>query len=116
MTPLHRLGENQRRILRLLWSDGPAGAKELRSRLGGGSAYTTVLSTLQQLEKAGWLEHRSVGRRYLYRPTLSRPEAERRAFHALLADELRGGEAELRAARGAPLIAQVDLRRGRGKD
>ena len=34
-------------------------------------AYTTVLSVMQKLEKAGWLTHRALGRSYMYIPSRS---------------------------------------------
>jgi len=38
-------------------------------------AYTTILTTLQKLEKTGWLSHRPEGKSYVYFPTRSRDEA-----------------------------------------
>jgi predicted transcriptional regulator len=38
-------------------------------------AYTTVLTVMQKLEKAGWLEHRAEGKSYVYTPARSRDEA-----------------------------------------
>ena len=38
-------------------------------------AYTTVLSVMQKLEKAGWLTHRALGRTYVYMPSRSREQA-----------------------------------------
>jgi len=34
-----------------------------------------VLTVLQKLEKAGWLEHRSEGKSYIYTPAVSREQA-----------------------------------------
>jgi len=73
------LGELQRAVLETLWELGEAGVHEVRGRLNRKRkkklAYTTVLSALQKLEKAGWLAHRAEGKSYVYRPTRTRDEA-----------------------------------------
>ncbi|HTE05962.1 MAG TPA: BlaI/MecI/CopY family transcriptional regulator, partial [Planctomycetota bacterium] len=38
-------------------------------------AYTTVLTVLQKLERAGWLRHRVEGRAYVYLPAHTRRQA-----------------------------------------
>ena len=38
-------------------------------------AYTTILTTLQKLERIGWLKHRTEGKSYVYLPTRSREQA-----------------------------------------
>jgi predicted transcriptional regulator len=37
-------------------------------------AYTTVMSTMDNLHRKGWLARERVGKAYLYRPTLTREE------------------------------------------
>ncbi len=73
------LGELQRTVLETLWELGEAGVHEVRERLNRKRkkklAYTTVLSALQKLEKAGWLTHRAEGKSYVYIPTRTREEA-----------------------------------------
>ena len=74
--PLHELGELQRRVMDVLWDEGEASVHRVRECLGGERppAYTTVLSVLQKLEKAGWLRHERSGRTYIYTPRHSRAE------------------------------------------
>jgi BlaI family penicillinase repressor len=84
---LDDLGELQRRILEVVWDLREASVHQVREileRRGKKRAYTTVLSVMQKLEKAGWLEHRAVGRRYLYRPVQSREEAGAGSVRGLL--------------------------------
>jgi len=75
--PLDDLGELQRTVLETVWDLGEASVHRVRKRLNGRRklAYTTVLTVMQKLEKAGWLEHRSEGKSYVYTPALSREEA-----------------------------------------
>ena len=74
---LDDLGELQRTVLETVWERGEARVHQVRERLTRKKrlAYTTVLSAMQKLEKAGWLEHRSEGKSYVYVPTTSREEA-----------------------------------------
>ncbi len=51
------LGELQRTVLETVWEMGEAGVHQVRERLNRKKkklAYTTVLSAMQKLEKAGW--------------------------------------------------------------
>lgn len=74
---LDNLGELQRAVIEIVWTVGEASVHDVRARLGRRKklAYTTVLTVLQKLEKAGWLDHREEGNRYMYLPTRSREEA-----------------------------------------
>ena len=70
---IDKLGSVQRRVMDILWGSKEATVKDVRDALRRDNppAYTTVLSILQQLEKAGWVKHRVEGRSYVYRPARS---------------------------------------------
>lgn len=70
------LGELQKAVMETVWGGGEVTVQQVRDRLGREPtpAYTTILSVMQKLEKAGWLTHRPEGRCYLYRATRSREE------------------------------------------
>ena len=74
---LDNLGELQRAVIEVVWELGEASVHQVRERLGRKKklAYTTVLTTMQKLERAGWLRHRNHGKVYIYMPTRSREEA-----------------------------------------
>jgi BlaI family penicillinase repressor len=75
---LDELGEVQRTVLEIVWQRGEASVHDVRRQLARGRrklAYTTVLTVMQKLEKAGWLKHRAEGKSYVYTPTRSREEA-----------------------------------------
>ncbi|MBN1360178.1 MAG: BlaI/MecI/CopY family transcriptional regulator [Sedimentisphaerales bacterium] len=76
-TSLDSLGELQRAVMEVVWKRGEASVHDVRERLSRQKelAYTTILTTLQKLEKAGWLSHRSEGKSYIYVPTRSREQA-----------------------------------------
>ena len=72
------LGELQGAVIAVIWELGEATVHQVRKQLrrqGKRLAYTTVLTALQNLEKAGWLSHRSEGKMYVYIPTRTREEA-----------------------------------------
>ena len=75
--PLDDLGELQRTVLETVWELGEASVHAVRERLNRSKqlAYTTVLSAMQKLEKAGWLDHRAQGKSYVYFATQTRDQA-----------------------------------------
>lgn len=74
---LHHLGDLQRAVLEIVWDLREASVHEVRGRLRRKKklAYTTVLSAMQKLERAGWLRHRTEGRSYVYLAVRSREQA-----------------------------------------
>jgi BlaI family transcriptional regulator, penicillinase repressor len=74
---LDDLGELQRAVQETIWEMGEGTVHQVRERLAPRKrlAYTTVLSAMQKLEKAGWLKHRVEGRTYIYLPTQTRDQA-----------------------------------------
>ena len=74
---LDSLGELQRAVMEVVWRLGEASVHDVLKQFGPRKklAYTTVLTVLQKLEKAGWLEHRAEGKSYIYIPRASREEA-----------------------------------------
>ena len=74
---LDDLGELQRAVIEVVWELGEASVHQVRKQLALKKklAYTTVLTALQKLEKAGWLRHRNEGKTYVYIPTRTREEA-----------------------------------------
>ena len=74
---LDNLGKLQRGVIEVVWKLGEASVHQVRGQLGRRKkpAYTTVLTAMQKLEKAGWLRHRTEGKVYIYQPTQSRQQA-----------------------------------------
>ena len=57
--------------MQTVWEMGEATVQQVLDRLTQEKPhrYTTILSIMQRLEKAEWLEHRTVDRTYIYRAT-----------------------------------------------
>jgi len=83
---LDDLGRLQRSVIEVVWELGEASVHDVRDRLGRKKklAYTTVLTAMQKLEKAGWLRHRTQGKSYVYLPTRSREEAGANSVHKFM--------------------------------
>lgn len=84
--PFEQLGELQQAVLRILWERGGSSVQEVVKALADERqlAYTTVLTTLQNLEKAGWVKHSHRGKAYVYRPTRTRDQAGASSLRAFI--------------------------------
>lgn len=70
---IHRLGDLQLRIMKVLWDRTQATVAEVHEALGSiGSkddlAYTTVATMLRKMEDRGLVRHESAGRTFIYLP------------------------------------------------
>ena len=74
---LDHFGELQRAVIEVVWELGEASVRQVWKRLCRKKelAYTTILTSMQRLERAGWLKHRVEGKRNVYLPTRTRAQA-----------------------------------------
>lgn len=79
MTSQHRLGDLQLAIMRVLWARGEAAVADVHADLEPerGLAPTTISTMLSKMEDKGVVAHRTEGRRFIYRPTVSESEVQR---------------------------------------
>lgn len=89
---IDELGALQKAVMETVWSLGEATVGQVRDRLDREPppAYTTILSVMQKLEKAGWLTHRPEGRSYVYLPTRSRDEVGKSTLRTFIDRVFRG--------------------------
>ena len=101
------LGDLQIAILRILWRNGEATVSEVHRELQEtrGSAPTTVATMLVKMERRGVVTHRTDGRRFVYRPTVSEGLV-RRSMVGELADRLFAGKP---SALVAHLLSQHEI-------
>ncbi len=80
------LGHLQRAVLEIVWQLGEATVHQVRDQLSRRKklAYTTVLTALQNLEKASWLRHKTQGKSYIYMPARTREEVGASSLRRLL--------------------------------
>ncbi len=76
---VHRLGDLQLAIMRVLWHRGESTVAEVHAALSEerGLAPTTVATMLTKMEKKGVLRHRTEGRKFVYRPLVSEGAVQR---------------------------------------
>ncbi len=72
-TAIHRLGELQLRIMKVLWARGEATVAEVHTGLGPESdlAYTTVATMLRKMETRRLVTHRLEARSFVYRAAVA---------------------------------------------
>ena len=88
-------GDLEAVIMDRVWQhDGPVTVRELFDELAAERtiAYTTVMSTMDNLHRKGWLARVRDGKAYRYTATASREEYSARLMREALAD---GGDAEV---------------------
>ena len=75
MEPLTHVEEE---TMQALWRTGEGNIKSFIEHLDENIPYTTVASTIKNLEKKGYLSSRLVGNAYLYKPAVSEDEYKKR--------------------------------------
>lgn len=76
---IHRLGDLQLRIMKVLWERGEATVAGVHEALpdGRGLAYTTVATMLRKMEGRGLVSHRVDGRSFIYSAKVAEEEVSR---------------------------------------
>ena len=88
-------GDLEAVIMDRVWEHAePVTVRELHDELSAGRviAYTTVMSTMDNLHRKGWLNRVKEGKAYRYSPSASREEYSARLMREALSD---GGDAEM---------------------
>ena len=96
-----RISEAEHAVMEVLWSEAPLGAAEVAERVDPkrGWSIRTVKTMLSRLLAKGVLAFEEEGRRYLYRPAITRDEFVASESRKLL-DRMFGG-------RVTPLVAHL---------
>jgi predicted transcriptional regulator len=92
---VRRLGDLEAVIMQMVWDRGsPVTVRDLVDDLQQerAIAYTTVMSTMDNLHRKGWLARAKDGKAYRYMATATREEYSARLMQEALAD---GGDTEV---------------------
>lgn len=91
LTPL------ERRIMRVLWDEGPGNVQKVVQGLTGEPqlAYTTVQTTLNVLQRKGKVKRKPVGRAFEYSAVVSQEAADSHAIKDVLQKVFRGSVDDL---------------------
>lgn len=98
---MERIGEAEYAVMEVLWREAPLTAADVAERVPAERAWSlaTVKTMLSRLLAKGVLAYEEAGRRYLYRPAVSREDYAAQESTRLI-DRLFGG-------RVTPLVAQL---------
>jgi predicted transcriptional regulator len=96
-----RISDAEHAVMEVLWDEAPLAASDVAERVRPDRDWSirTVKTLLSRLLAKGALVHEEEGRRYLYRPTLSRDDFVARESTRML-DRMFGG-------RVTPLVAHL---------
>jgi predicted transcriptional regulator len=75
MEPLTHVEEE---TMQAIWRTGEGNVKSFMEHLDENIPYTTVASTIKNLEKKGYLNSRLVGNAYLYKPAVSEEDYKKK--------------------------------------
>lgn len=106
------LAEREAEIMDVLWEYGPSTVSEVREKLVDELAYTTVLTTLRNLESKGYVAHEGDGRAHRYSALVERDAARSSALQDLAAKFFKGStELLLTHAVAAEKLSDAQIRR-----
>ena len=93
--PRQSLGDLQHAIMSVLWEGGEANTATVHEALHSerGLALTTIATMLRKMEDKGVVAHRSEGRQFVYRPTVTEDEI-RQSMVGELVQRLFDGDAK----------------------
>ena len=96
-----RISEAEQAVMEVLWRDSPLAASDVAERVDPSRGWSdrTVKTMLSRLLTKGVLAYEEEGRRYLYRPTITRDDYIERESGRLI-DRMFGG-------RVTPLVAHL---------
>lgn len=92
------LGRRERQILDIVHRLGEAAVGDVLAEMADAPAYDSVRTMLRLLERKGFVAHRKVGTKYVYRSTQSRTTASRSALSHLMSTFFRNSVADTMAA------------------
>ena len=93
-----QLGRRERQILDVIYRLGEASVADVLKQLPDPPAYDSVRTMIRLLEGKGFLRHRRLGVKYIYRPTQSHESASRSALTHLMSTFFRNSASETVAA------------------
>jgi predicted transcriptional regulator len=75
---MEKLTHAEEEAMQAVWKTGEGNIKSFMENMDVPPPYTTVASTIKNLEKKGFLHSRLVGNAYLYKPAVSEDDYKRK--------------------------------------
>ena len=83
---MERLTHVEEETMQAVWRTGEGNVKAFMEHLDESLPYTTVASTIKNLEKKGYLNSRLVANAYLYKPVISEADYKKKFMGAVVKD------------------------------
>jgi len=83
---MEKLTHTEEETMQAVWRTGEGNIKAIMEHLDESLPYTTVASTIKNLEKKGYLNSRLVGNAYLYKPAVSEDEYKKKFMGNVVKD------------------------------
>jgi predicted transcriptional regulator len=83
---MEKLTHSEEEAMIAVWRTGEGNIKTFMENMTEPAPYTTVASTIKNLEKKGYLSSRLVGNAYLYKPAVSEADYKRKFMNGVVKD------------------------------
>ena len=83
---MEKLTHTEEEAMQAIWRTGEGNVKAFMEQLDETVPYTTMASTVKNLEKKGFLQARMLGNTYLYKPVVSEEEYKKRFMGNVVKD------------------------------
>lgn len=81
---MEKLTHQEEDAMLAIWRTGEGNVKAFMENMTEPAPYTTVASTIKNLEKKGYLSSRLVGNAYLYRPLITEEDYKKRFMNTVV--------------------------------
>src|SRR6185436_9508449 len=81
---MEKLTHVEEEAMQAVWRTGEGNVKSFMEHLHDDVPYTTVASTIKNLEKKGYITSRLVGNAYLYKPAVSEDEYKKKFMNGVV--------------------------------
>lgn len=87
--------EAELEILNILWAEGPSTVRDVHTRIGKDTGYTTVLKQMQVMAEKGLLARSEQFRSHIYEPRIAKDQTQQRLARNLLQRAFSGSAKDL---------------------
>jgi BlaI family transcriptional regulator, penicillinase repressor len=81
---MEKLTSQEEEVMLAVWRTGEANVKAFMENMTAPAPYTTIASTIKNLEKKGYLGSRLVGNAYLYKPAVSEADYKKKFMNTVV--------------------------------
>jgi predicted transcriptional regulator len=92
---MQKLTIQEEQVLQAVFKTGEGNVKSVLDAMNNDIPYTTVASTIKNLEKKGFLKSRMIGNTYLYKPAISHAEFKKKFVGNVVKDYFSNSYKEL---------------------